>query len=259
MRPYYDDGLVTIYHGDCLEVAYDADVFPRCSQVDNLVLLDLPYNVGKAYDGYDDDLDEKVYWSWVGQVLDSYGGQTLAWFPGALNIERALIELHSSGWTPLRRLLAWHKKEYAGDLFHSGPAMCWEPIIWAGSDHWNKKFGAWGRDLLVVNSTHGDPLRQLHPCPKPPEVLRWLVGLFAPDPESGGSVVDPTMGTGTTLLEAKYLGVRAIGIEQSERYCEVAARRLDQQVLDLTTQREAEVLVHLPEPLPIDGSSEVSQ
>lgn len=92
----------------------------------------------------------------------------------------------------------------------------------------NKVFGAWGRDLLVVNSTHGDPLRDLHPCPKPPEVLRWLIGLFCPD---DGLVLDPTMGTGTALVEAKYLGRRALGIEKSERYCEIAAKRLAQEVL----------------------------
>lgn len=224
VNPYYDDGTCTIYHGDCREV------LPAVGPAD-LCAFDPPYNVGKAYDGYTDDLSDEAYRAWLIEVLGLVDAATLTWFPGALATLSLLPLLDASGWE-FRRLLAWHKKEYAGDVFHSGPAMCWEPIVWAhrGDPFWNRVYGAWGRDLLVVNATHGDPLRVEHPCPKPPQVLRWLIGLFAPE---NGSIVDPAMGTGTALLEAKYLGRTAIGIEQSERYCEIAAKRLAQEVLPL--------------------------
>jgi DNA modification methylase len=69
-----------------------------------------------------------------------------------------------------------------------------------------------------------------HPCPKPVRWMRWVIGL-ASDP--GDVILDPFMGSGTTLVAAKSDGRRAVGIEIEERYCEIAARRLDQQVLDL--------------------------
>ncbi|HXE85532.1 MAG TPA: site-specific DNA-methyltransferase, partial [Hyphomicrobiaceae bacterium] len=65
-----------------------------------------------------------------------------------------------------------------------------------------------------------------HPSPKPLNVVTWLL-----DSLPGGSVLDPFMGSGTTLRAAKDLGRRAIGIEIEERYCEIAVQRLAQQVL----------------------------
>lgn len=231
MTPYYDDGTCVIYHGEALDVLAG---FDDAEQRFDLATLDPPYNVGKDYGPeVNDRLPPEIYAAWVQSILGSTGhvARSLTYFPGTVNVPGCYDWLASAGWR-LERTLGWHKKEYAGDLFGGGPAMCWEPVLWAsqGQREWNRLFGAWGRDFLVVNSTHGDPLRQVHPCPKPPEVLRWLVGLFCPE---GGTVLDPTMGTGTALVEAKYLGRKAVGIERNEAYCEVAAKRLAQGVLDL--------------------------
>jgi DNA modification methylase len=67
-----------------------------------------------------------------------------------------------------------------------------------------------------------------HPSPKPYEAMRWLVSSLP-----GNVILDPFMGSGTTLRAAKDLGRRAIGIELEERYCEIAAKRMAQTVLPL--------------------------
>jgi site-specific DNA-methyltransferase (adenine-specific) len=67
-----------------------------------------------------------------------------------------------------------------------------------------------------------------HPCPKPLRWMTWLVGLAS---RPGEKILDPFMGSGTTLRAAKDLARRAIGIELDERYCEIAAKRLAQESL----------------------------
>ena len=69
-----------------------------------------------------------------------------------------------------------------------------------------------------------------HPTPKPPELIRHFLRLHG---KPGDLVLDPFMGSGVTLQEAKRLGMRAIGIECDEQWCKVAARRLAQEVLPL--------------------------
>ena len=66
-----------------------------------------------------------------------------------------------------------------------------------------------------------------HPTQKPIPVIRWCLS-FAPDAET---IVDPYLGSGTTLVAAKLEGRKAVGIELEERYCEIAANRLCQGVL----------------------------
>jgi site-specific DNA-methyltransferase (adenine-specific) len=67
-----------------------------------------------------------------------------------------------------------------------------------------------------------------HPCPKPLGWINWAVSLGSLE---GETVLDPFMGSGTTLRAAKDLGRKAIGIEIEEKYCEIAVRRLRQEVL----------------------------
>jgi DNA modification methylase len=71
-----------------------------------------------------------------------------------------------------------------------------------------------------------------HPCPKPVEWMTWAIERTS---RPGETILDPFAGSGTTLAAAKQLGRKAIGIEIEERYCEIAAKRLAQGVLDFGT------------------------
>lgn len=80
----------------------------------------------------------------------------------------------------------------------------------------------------VLAAGRVDPV--LHPSPKPVGLVARLIEVITPP---GGLVLDPFMGSGTTLVAAKSTGRRAIGIEVEERYCEITASRLSQGVLEL--------------------------
>jgi site-specific DNA-methyltransferase (adenine-specific) len=223
--PYYEDEAVTLYHGDAF------DLLPSLHA--DAVITDPPYNVGKAYGAHDDRMEPDEYQAWLGRALAlcaQASEDAVVFFPGTRNVLNVPAVLNGSGLT-VHRLLGWHRKEFAGDKWNGGPAMCWEPVIWASPAEkpaFNRLFGTWGRDFLVVNATHGDIYAREHPCPKPVEVMRWLVGLFVPP---AGVVLDPFAGTGATLRAAKDLGRRAIDIEREERFCDTAVRRLSQEVL----------------------------
>jgi len=228
VTPYYSDSHVTIYCGDCREV------LPTLAPVD-VVITDPPYNVGKDYGEEScDDMTIDAYEAFLEGIwyeCARRGAKTLLYTPGVVNVWRTPVVVRAP-WQ-LERLLGWHRREFAGDKFTHGPAIAWEPVVWATTTDGprvNRLFGHAGRDFLVVPSVKEDPYRKVHPNPKPPAVMRWLVALFC---IPGDTVLDPFMGSGTTLAAAKNLGRKAIGIEIEERYCEIAAKRCSQEVLDL--------------------------
>ena len=99
-------------------------------------------------------------------------------------------------------------------------ANIWEPILAYGF-----KGNTFGVDGVTVNIT---PQAIDHPCPKPLKLFTWLIGQVG---GVGDTILDPFMGSGTTLRAAKDLGRKAIGIEIEERYCEIAAQRMSQSVM----------------------------
>ena len=100
-----------------------------------------------------------------------------------------------------------------------------QPILYYGKDYRAGK-GALpsGKSVTERSEKNG------HPCPKPISAWSWLLDKVS---QEGETVVDPFMGSGTTLRAAKDLGRKAIGIEINEEYCEIAATRLSQEVLPL--------------------------
>lgn len=220
MKPYYQDDWVTIYHGDYREM------LPTIDKVD-LVLTDPPYNVNlggknkhsKRQKGYVDStdlLDEEnyrmlvlpcVYWSIDNArcAIVTPGNQNQSIYPKPI-WTMAWTKNNGVSRTPLTR---GQKMNHA----------CWEPILIYGK---------------LDNPPHSDVLnmpiyQQIsandHPCPKPLKLFSRIIDWM------NGSILDPFMGSGTTLRAAKDLKRHAIGIEIEEKHCEIAAKRMAQEVL----------------------------
>ena len=195
MKPYYESGGITIYHGDCRELL-GGDLRA------DLLLTDPPYGIGLAANPF---RQRFVPSAWDDAPVDS--ALLLAW------IERATKAIVWGGnyfaLPAHQRFLVWDKVQ--PENFSS--AMCEQAWTNIGGPAklWRDRVVAYHRD---------------HPTQKPLELMQWCLGF------AEGSVLDPFAGSGTTLVAAKNLGRRAIGIEIEERYCEIAAERLSQEVLD---------------------------
>ena len=205
--PYYQDSAVTIYHGDCREILPDVE---RAQ----LLFADPPYGVGFQYENTD---DRRVgYTEQIPIWFSLFDADCIAVTPGIVNV---------CFWPQPRWILAWLKTNCMGASGLSGPGTVsrnqWEPILWYGKYPPNQTTDTI-KSPVTVDAAIAD-----HPCPKPEQLLRQIIS-FGSIP--GALVLDPFMGSGTTLRVAKDLGRKAIGIEIEERYCEMAANRMAQEV-----------------------------
>ncbi len=206
-QPYYSHAGIEIYLGDCREI------LPTLGAVD-LCLTDPPYNVGIKYGpGTNDSKSRDEFIAWATEWFKECRriATTVLVCGQARLPEYAVIE-------PWKWLVCWWKPAAMG---RSPLGFCnWEPVAM-----WGKGISS-GCDFIkapIVPSAEVDG----HPCPKPLEWAKAFLALF-PKTET---VLDPFSGSGTTLVAAKHFGIRAIGIEIEERYCEIAAKRLAQEVL----------------------------
>ena len=217
MKPYYDDGTCAIYHGDAF------DLLPRLESVD-LVLTDPPYNVGKDYGTHDDKMTPEVYCEWCRawfQECRRLSKSAVVVTPALVNLPMWMADVERTHF-----VIAWTKQNNCSRNY-IGPTsgfQTWEPVLVYGK---SKKTIL--RDSIEI-AVSQQPEAAGHPCPKPIKLWRWLAEQFT---HPGDLILDPFMGSGTTLRAAKDLGRKAIGIEIEERYCEIAARRLGQEVLAL--------------------------
>ena len=194
-KPYYQDDAVTIYHGDC-----QSAISGLMGGVD-LVIADPPYGVGFA--------------EWDAIVPD------FGWLHAARNCGLVLVMPgNRNQWSYPRPdwCLSWARPGSV-QRADGGGFSHWDPVLVYGKNTFDV-------DCKVFEpSSDGQMIG--HPCQKPMRLLRWLVS----GSKTTGIVLDPFMGSGTTLRAAKDLGRKAIGIEIEERYCEIAAKRCAQEVL----------------------------
>jgi site-specific DNA-methyltransferase (adenine-specific) len=217
-RPYFEDERagITIYHGDAL------DILPQLEpgSVD-LVLTDPPYGM-----------------NWDGRVTRGKNGTGKA--GPTRHYGMTIVDddkpFDPSPWLSFPKVILWGFHHFSSRL-PEGSLLIWlkryddgfGSFLSDADTAWMK--GGCGvycrRDL----SLQGESSQRVHPTQKPLGLMRWCMEIANLSVDA--VILDPFMGSGTTLRAAKDLGRRAIGIEIEERYCEIAAKRLAQGVLAL--------------------------
>ena len=235
-EPYYEHTGITIYHGDCREILPG---LPKC----DLLLTDPPYPGMKGGTSITFDRGVVKRWGSSLTVGTPWGEDISPLIDAALLAEfGALIfcSFHFVDRVPMMiemervALLTWFKR-------NSMPSACNAPhflteYIWAFKRkpglEWRKLRTHYDVPMLQAGCIAVERIcdggRAAHPTQKPIDLIQSLLSI------GGSSVLDPYCGTGTTLVAAKNLGRKAIGIEIEERYCEIAAKRLSQSVFDFS-------------------------
>lgn len=242
MRPYYQDEAVTIYHGDAAEgVGSIAEV--------DAVIMDPPYcSGGFSETGRKQASGQGLRSETIGNVGwftgDNMGTAGIAWLLRCVTV-RAYPVLKEGG--SVCCFTDWRQVANIGPAIESSGLRWQNLIVWdkrnAGLGtgfraqhemilHYVKGTGvfhsvSYGNVLTVPRMNHRE---REHQTQKPVELMEALVEVTT---QPGGVVLDPFMGSGSTLRAAKNRGRRAIGFERDERYCEVAARRMAQEALKL--------------------------
>lgn len=233
-QPYYQDEYATIYHADC------RDILPHLPKVD-LLLTDPPYGVKyvtarrsrtdklrRPIEGDDSVNVFAAAWPIMREKLRD----DRHWYVFASPRKIAEVAIIVS---PYKHILAWDKgnRGTVGDL-KCGFGEAWEAIF----------YGMKGRRPLrgprprtVIRRDWSSTMDPVHPTVKPIDLLRQITQYSA---HEGEIVLDPFMGSGTTLVAAKSLGLQCIGIEREEAYCEIAVKRLqDAPLLKIASQDAA--------------------
>jgi site-specific DNA-methyltransferase (adenine-specific) len=217
-RPYYDEGGITIYHGDC------AELLPELGRFD-LLCTDPAYGIGVDRDAHrcsgeqrGRSLYPRTVYAATNYDDEPTSPELLAACIGQCD-EAIVWGGHLFGLPVRRGWLYWDKE--TGDNNWGDGELAWTTLdmpirmkrhLWAGMRQKNRQRASEPR---------------LHPGQKPLALMHWCLGLVP----AAMTVLDPFMGSGTTLRAAKELGRRAVGIDRLERCCEMAASRLAQGVL----------------------------
>lgn len=222
--PYYQDSAVTIYHGDCREI------LPLLPKVD-LVLTDPPYgvNIGEHAGAYDKRLRHLTKNAYLSYEDTPHNFEKIV--APAITDALALCPRAMVFSVPPAMWLLPPPKAIGGIFLpHSVGRNSWGFSTFAHC----LLYGTAPDNHLGCKATgilnYSVAVKNGHPTPKPIEWMIWAVSLGSRPSET---ILDPFMGSGTTLRAAKDLGRKAIGIEICEEYCSIAAKRMAQEVLAL--------------------------
>jgi len=227
MKPYYEHAGITIYHADCSDIELPfADV----------IVTDPPYGISLAASNLRDGNSKGDYDTEAFEDTQEYVASVVV---PTLNSMRKRIPrcVLTPGQINIHN---YPQPEHMGCFFYPASTSIsrwgmrlWQPIFYYGKDPYQNQLKP---DSLVATDSDR---KTDHPCPKPLKSWKWLVARAS---LAGEIVLDPFAGSGTTLRAAKDLGRRAIGIEIEEKYCEIAAKRLSQEVLDFSERAAASTL-----------------
>ena len=212
---YYSDEWVAIAHGDCREI------LPELPKVD-LVLTDPPFNAGKDFQN--DNLSA-LRWQ---EFCEGFAQDLLLVSP-----DNVLVEVNKKDIMMRRTLEDYFTYRYAICLNYTNSMRSgtvgyhnWGLVLWYGDGKCHKRY----RDR-IDSALHNTKAEFEHPSPKEITHYKKLCEMFSPQ---DGVTVDPFMGSGTTLIGARELNRKCIGIEINEKYCEIAAKRCSQSVFDFS-------------------------
>ncbi len=231
IEPYYKDDWVTIYHGDCLEIMLDLE---QC----DLILTDPPYNLGKKYGAkFNDARDPDQYWEWFLNVFEkAFKLISNGYFyisHSDKGVYRAKSILETIGFEYIQTLIWWGPNGYSMQLKRKTWSYRHEPILFMGKgelpDLEAGEKGMWYTSVLPVPRPQSNFKEgRYHLTQKPLKLYKIILQRTPSD-----CILDPFLGSGTTCVAAKQLNRKCIGIEIEEKYCEIAAKRCSQEVLDL--------------------------
>ncbi len=215
MKPYYEDSAVTIYHGDCREIV------PTLGKFD-LLLTDPPYGIKRdkgfeGFGGFGKPIARKRY------EEDNWDSER----PDKGIFDSILIASALS--------IIWGGNFFADILPQSTHWIFWDklqtmPTFGDGELAWtNSNRKSVKKVTVEYNGLIGKEQCRSHPTQKPLRLMSWCIQNYS---TAGQTIFDPFAGSGTTGRAAKDLGRKAVLIEREERYCEIAAKRMAQEVFN---------------------------
>ncbi len=222
MKPYYEQDGITIYQGDCREI------LPTITEA-ALSWTDPPYNVGKDYGPWTDDLSDEEYLDfcrfWIDELKRINSSSIAIYTPrkhilNYWNILGPGTEQIVLPWRP-EGALRGNKNTHMINQFAS---------ILTNAETKQRTKDVWYDCQMQGMGYFYREVRYDHPGCTSEDITSRVIMAFT---NKGDIIVDPFLGTGTTTAVAKKLGRRCIGIELNERYCEIAVNRLRQTVMDL--------------------------
>ena len=228
MKPYYEDETTTIYHGDSAEVM---DSMPAGSI--DLIVTDPPYIIGAVSagslsskaGGWQDMMNSAAWFaSWYRQADNLLKRNGAMWSFCNWRSLPVVMRAATDAGLPITSMMVWDK-EWIGPGGAQGLRPAYELCgLFAKPDFTIPNRGV----ADVWRHKTGGHKPNGHPAEKPVDLMRRIIRTS----ENAGVVLDPFMGSGTTVVAAQLEGVRSIGIEAEEKWCELAAKRLSQGSLD---------------------------